>query len=442
MTTGCRVDPEVQATPAKRACIAGPVHGCPMQLEVVRNGEESWPSSDRAGPAAASNLQKGMQRGLQRDSSFYPGYGGAASLLNPEAAEFLKPTYEEPPAENEDDWIDDRDMTSLAQGPPSKMVERPLWEPDTSAREPHPRDLEHRDLTASSQCSSGSGATLQPITKSIVTSAALSTSNTAKDVVTGPSTWPPSTDLMLVKSAKGTTQMMLTIQHPVIRKVISDSFEGLRASLLFENAFPDSVLTVSFIWEALIASATVYGPAAADMQTRVAIDIEYLNKIVPVPHARMSHFHAEVKESYSALIFPILTAMVLPTAIASFIQDQLSNYNYTFPKAPKYLFWNIEDDGATVYKVPILMVALVATAMYATLYEWCTGNQHQAEFSANTYLDVYKGHVNMLQLIKDRRYAAFHTTMVEIYSKASSVPENSGDIGAPVADLVLSNLDE
>ncbi|KAF8271637.1 hypothetical protein EI94DRAFT_1698038 [Lactarius quietus] len=142
------------------------------------------------------------------------------------------------------------------------------------------------------------------------------------------------------------------------------------------------------------------------MQTRLTVDVEYVNKIVPVPCARMSHFRAEVKDSCRALMHPILTAMVSPTVIAAFITDQLSNYNYTFPKAPKgighgnllmrskpyrnehliqiicneyfmspsagkmsfatcckYLFWNIEDDGATVYKVPIPMVALVATAV-------------------------------------------------------------------------------
>ncbi|KAF8265157.1 hypothetical protein EI94DRAFT_1804796 [Lactarius quietus] len=445
--TSSREFPEVQGTPAKRARLAGPVPGRPMQLKVVRDA-----------------------------ASFYPGYGGAASLLDPEATDFLNSANEEPPVENEDDWIDNWDMTTLAQGTPSKMVEarafeRPLWVPDTSACEPLQRDIERQDLPASSQHSSGSAATLQLITESTVTSAAPSTSIASEDLVTEPPTWPPCTDLTLIKTAK------------VIRKVITNSFEGLQASLLFENAFLDPVLSVSFIREALITSASVHGPSAADMQLQLVIDIEYLNKIVPVPCARMSHFRAEVKEACSALIFPILTAMVAPVAIASFVQDQLSNYNYTFPKAPKgighgnlvmhskpyrnehliriicdeyftspsagkmsfatwfkYLFQNIEDDGATVYKVPIPMVALVATAMYATLYEWRTGHQQHSEFSANTYLDIYKGHVNTLQLIKDHRYGAFHTTMLEIYSKASFVADDTGDIGALVA--VLSDLDE
>ncbi|KAF8271653.1 hypothetical protein EI94DRAFT_1698052 [Lactarius quietus] len=144
--------------------------------------------------------------------------------------------------------------------------------------------------------------------------------------------------------------------------------------------------------------------------------MEYVNKIVAVPHARMSHFHTEVKEGCSALMLLILTAMVSPTVIAAFITDQLSNYNYTFLKVPKgighgnlvmrskpyrneHLIQIIREEyftspstgkitlkmmATTVYKVPIPIVALVATAMLLCLYKWHTGNEQQAEFSANT----------------------------------------------------------
>jgi hypothetical protein len=54
--------------------------------------------------------------------SFYPGYGGAASILDPEAAQFFNSTFEDPPDENEEDWIDNQEMI-LTQGLPSKMAE-------------------------------------------------------------------------------------------------------------------------------------------------------------------------------------------------------------------------------------------------------------------------------------------------------------------------------
>ncbi|KAF8268602.1 hypothetical protein EI94DRAFT_1700100 [Lactarius quietus] len=106
----------------------------------------------------------------------------------------------------------------------------------------------------------------------------------------------------------------------------------------------------------------------------------------------------------------------------------------------KYLFQQTKDDGETTYEVPIPLVALVATALYVTLHEWHTGNQQVMEFSMNTYLDVYQGHINTLQLIWDGQYGAFHSMMVEIYSKASCVPKNTEDVGAPVAVLDLSDL--
>ena len=81
------------------------------------------------------------------------------------------------------------------------------------------------------------------------------------------------------------------------------------------------------------------------------------------------------------------------------------------------------------------MVALVATAvrsssmiqicdtnsdkqLYAALYEWRTGALMPMGFSANAFLDVYQGHVNTFQHIRDQRSASFHTMMADIYSRA------------------------
>ena len=46
------------------------------------------------------------------------------------------------------------------------------------------------------------------------------------------------------------------------------------------------------------------------------------------------------------------------------------------------------------------------------------GKQQVMEFSANTYLDVYNGHVNTLKHIQEHRAGAFHLMMVDIYAKA------------------------
>ena len=59
--------------------------------------------------------------------------------------------------------------------------------------------------------------------------------------------------------------------------------------------------------------------------------------------------------------------------------------------------------------------------LYAAIYKWSTGEQQIQEFSANAYLDVYNGHVNMLKHILEHREGAFNLMMADIYAQAKSV---------------------
>ncbi|KAF8262113.1 hypothetical protein EI94DRAFT_1809271 [Lactarius quietus] len=113
----------------------------------------------------------------------------------------------------------------------------------------------------------------------------------------------------------------------------------------------------------------------------------------------------------------------------------------SFSKKFDYLFPIFEGCEGEMYEVPVPMVALVATALYATIYEWRTGEQQIAEFSANAYLDVYHGHVNTLNHIQDKRPGAFHLMMADIYMKVSTVNGNEANTGVPIAKLNLNEID-
>jgi len=95
-------------------------------------------------------------------------------------------------------------------------------------------------------------------------------------------------------------------------------------------------------------------------------------------------------------------------------------------------------DGSTSYEVPVPMVALVGMAvshalimsykqctnsiqLFAALHEWRSGMQQVVKFSANTYLDVYLGHIGTLEHIQRKRESAFHAMMSDIYSQARYV---------------------
>ncbi|KAH9997087.1 hypothetical protein BJV77DRAFT_923028, partial [Russula vinacea] len=66
-------------------------------------------------------------------------------------------------------------------------------------------------------------------------------------------------------------------------------------------------------------------------------------------------------------------------------------------------------------EVPIPMVALVGTALFASLYEWRTGEHRPIGFSANMFLNVYFGHINTIKHIEDNNNRVFHSMMSDIY---------------------------
>ncbi len=56
--------------------------------------------------------------------------------------------------------------------------------------------------------------------------------------------------------------------------------------------------------------------------------------------------------------------------------------------------------------------------LYAAIYEWRTGHHQVKEFSTNTFMDVYQGHVDTFNHIERQRNAAFHLMMRDIYAQA------------------------
>ncbi|KAH9075025.1 hypothetical protein EDB83DRAFT_2515878 [Lactarius deliciosus] len=294
------------------------------------------------------------------------------------------------------------------------------------------------------------------------------------------SPWPADTDLVF---GLGSKKVMLTLQFLLVRAVLQDAFEYMRAYLMLTDAFPDTTDAISFARDSLITAAESHQSDAAIICERLQHDAEYLAHLLPVPRTRMSRIRAKVKERCGALCVPQIYTFGNATEIARRIQKQLINYNYTFPFAmivgtlpeglprrtrpyrndriisiirdlyftggSSSLATRFEDqfpthqgpDGDFNQEVPISMVALVATALYATLYEWHNGEQQVTEFSANTYLDVYLGHVNTLNHICANREGVYHLMMVDIFSQAS-IHTPDVVVTQPIADLDLEALEE
>lgn len=59
--------------------------------------------------------------------------------------------------------------------------------------------------------------------------------------------------------------------------------------------------------------------------------------------------------------------------------------------------------------------------LYAAIYEWRTGQHQSKDFTTNTFMDVYQGHVDTFNHIRVHRNSAFHLMMGDIYAQAKWV---------------------
>ncbi|KAF8260805.1 hypothetical protein EI94DRAFT_1833669 [Lactarius quietus] len=282
---------------------------------------------------------------------------------------------------------------------------------------------------------------------------------------------------------EGSAKLMLTHQRPIICAIVQDAIDRLRVSLLVRNAFPKPVVAIAFTKDALrLAAERSDKPGATTVQARLQDDDEYITKLVSLPRARISLIRSEVKDRMNAICFAAILGIGSATEVARVIGKQLSCYTYTFPRVPpnfgagglvkrsqpyrneriiaviRELYFtggsasfasrfghlfpvHFGDNGRPSREVPVPMVALVATALYATLYEWRTGEQQAHEFLANAYMDVYAGHVNTLRHIMENREGAFHIMMSDIHTRASTTP-GTPSAAAPIAKLDLNTLEE
>ncbi|EPT05837.1 hypothetical protein FOMPIDRAFT_1109115, partial [Fomitopsis schrenkii] len=67
---------------------------------------------------------------------------------------------------------------------------------------------------------------------------------------------------------------------------------------------------------------------------------------------------------------------------------------------------------------PMAMVALVATAVYASLNNWADGTCKTTEFEMNLVCNAYKTNIALLEAIKNKSVKKYHTLMHGLYKKA------------------------
>ncbi|KAH9067676.1 hypothetical protein EDB87DRAFT_1678000 [Lactarius vividus] len=290
-----------------------------------------------------------------------------------------------------------------------------------------------------------------------------------------PRLWPADTDL-----SKTSVKLRLTDQSSIVRSTITGSFSLLHASIVLENAFPETLQVARFIRDALSA-ASLQVRGAENVHARILKDSNYCWQMSVLPRACISIFRAEVKERCVVTV-ALLFSVYDPTAIVDLVKKLETDFSYIYPRRSKanndhvlvgspdlcrpfrssviisvardlYFsgntpFFTLHQDqfpchhgpnGDIIWEVPKAMVALVSTAYYAALREWSTGERRQLDFTTNTFVEVYECHIANLNQIEMERNTSYHKMMADIYQLVTNggldqpPPSNS----VPVLDLSM-----
>ena len=229
-------------------------------------------------------------------SSFYPSRGGARDTLNPLSAlvpastpyvaednEISDPG--ESDIESENDWFDEQDLAaprqaskfeealtievrshySLHEKSLKHTLQRPVWQVSATTHHSTPNNsqtrAEHVDMPQA-------GSSLRS-----------SVPSTPQSALSSDFIWTADTELVLAPGPK--KKMRLSEQNHLIRRVIHEAMEGVRAELLFHAAYPDQRYIIVII-RTLLLDVTVRQPNASNIRRRLLFDDDYMGFFIPL----------------------------------------------------------------------------------------------------------------------------------------------------------------
>ncbi|KAI9430723.1 hypothetical protein H4582DRAFT_2063463 [Lactarius indigo] len=234
-----------------------------------------------------------------------------------------------------------------------------------------------------------------------------------------PQLWPTETDLI---NALG--KLRLRDQLDIVRSTITSSFNFLHASIVLENAFPETVQIARFIWDTL-GTASLHVKGAEDVHARILRDNTYCWKMSALKNCLKTECSPECASASSVQ----KSNAHDPIAIVDLIKKLDADFNYIFPRRSKTN--NDAHVGSPdlrrpycssviISEVPKAMLVLVSTAYYAALHEWSTGEWKQHDFTTNTFVEAYDCHIVSLNWIESECKTSYHKMMAEIYQLAAN----------------------
>ncbi|KAG2029301.1 hypothetical protein BDR03DRAFT_1018585 [Suillus americanus] len=271
-----------------------------------------------------------------------------------------------------------------------------------------------------------------------------------------------------------TGSVRLTDQNVDLRKVIQHGILKVKAYIAFKHGYPELVAKNSYAREILLQAAKHHKTVPIEKQ--MYVDDEYLSALANLINAHASLFRTDIKDvaykcapgyfrlshncdaiidrllaSHSYIFPQIFDAEGLPSPKRQKpyqgqpVVDTL--YEVFFKNAKSIgsqfaqCFVDIAKNKASRLEVPIPMVAIVSTAIHATLIAKKNKAGDDFKFTGNQFCDIYTYHVALLEKIQRTAPVKFHKMMADIYKEVQGFRRDTIGVYDKDTDLALLDLD-
>ncbi|KAG1733126.1 hypothetical protein EDB19DRAFT_2041291 [Suillus lakei] len=277
-------------------------------------------------------------------------------------------------------------------------------------------------------------------------------------------TWPVFTDL--VYSADGSIN--LKAQNTRIQNVLKAAMFELKKASLFDNALPNITQKRTMALEAVHTAAGKCKEYA--ISKRMKHDFDYALALAGIPEGRLSSFRTNLKKLAHQIV---VSHFALQKGCADKVEDLLKSHKYIFPTDAKgkvlgdqpfcddatidtirLSFFDGEDsfgsqcrdDFVSVLEennepeLPVAMVCLIATMIYAILKDWSSGNPPSnaqvKSFNASSHVGVYKAHQATLNRIFEGSMKKYHALMARLYKAVSAIENSASTASSSAGDYL------
>ncbi|TBU24342.1 hypothetical protein BD309DRAFT_825257, partial [Dichomitus squalens] len=145
-------------------------------------------------------------------------------------------------------------------------------------------------------------------------------------------------------------------------------------------------------------------PSFYDLEPGDIPKIRWLqDKLRYIYPTRYESNHVDGRAAYSIKIFVKVLRITLFHKTHSFGFELATHFSSSLPDEPDEL------------EIPAPLLALVATAIHASIEDQKHTHSDPGDFKTNVYLDVYQSHIDVLDEIKTKKLMAYHNLMHSIY---------------------------